>query len=85
MLSTEILPAVTDKASGTAAYFKQVSEKREPYPLRWNRGERLRILVALAASILSHAGVLAVILALVHTIRPAAPHDRYVYVTLRDA
>ena len=79
-----MLPAVTDKPSRTAACFKQMSEKPEPHPLRWNGVDRSRISVALAASILIHAGVLAVILALVHATRPAAPHDQYVYVTLRD-
>jgi len=62
-----------------------MSEKPEPHRLRWNGVGRSNILVALAASILIHAGVLAVILALVHANRPAAPHDPYVYITLRDA
>lgn len=85
MLSTEILPAATDKPSRTATCFKQVSEKPEPHWLRWHGVDRPNILVALAASILIHAGVLAVILALVHAIRPAAPHNQYVYITLREA
>ena len=85
MLSTEILPAVTNKPSGTAACFKQISEKPEPHRLRWNGVDRPDILAALAASILIHAGVLAVIPVLVHAIRPAGPHDQYVYITLRDA
>jgi len=76
---------VTSKPSATAACFKQVSEKPEPHRLRWNGVDCPRILVALAASILIHAGILAVILALVYAIRPAAPHDQYVYITLRDA
>src|SRR5262249_54100095 len=82
--SIEILPVVTDKTARTATYLKQVSEKREPHGLRWNGVDCPRILVALAASILVHAGVFAVILALVQAVRPAAPHDQYVYVTLRD-